>query len=362
MSITEHELESELQDVTDPLNDEDIVSLGLINEITIDDDRARISLAFNTPYSPVEMDIGSEIKAIVSEHGLEPDLRADVSEGMGFDEEVLPRVRNVIAVSSAKGGVGKTTIAANIAAGLNDLGGKVGLLDADIHGPNVPRILPVDADPGLTPDETLIPPNSNGVRIMSMGMLLEDDDDPAILRGPMVNKFMMQFVEGVEWGYLDYLIVDLPPGTGDASLNLLQSLPVRGVVIVSTPQDMALDDTRKGIQMFRKHNTPVIGVVENMSTFICPSCEDEHQLFGTDGVNSIIDDYDVPLLQQVPLHPDFGADGSGGAVVSNEDSEVEPVMTDLVERVADRIGEINRRSVAEHVTDDDSSVSPEVDG
>ncbi|PGF18122.1 MRP family ATP-binding protein [Natrinema sp. CBA1119] len=358
MSITEHELEIKLEEVEDPDIGEDIVSLGLVNDVVIDDETARISLAFNAPYAPSEMAIGNQIRDVIEDAGLEPDLRAHVGEEHGFDDEVLPNVRNVIAVSSGKGGVGKTTVAANLAAGLEKRGAMVGLLDADIHGPNVPQILPPESDPGVTPNEEIVPPRSDGVRVISMGMMMEDDDDPAILRGPMVNKFMMKFLEGVEWGRLDYLIVDLPPGTGDATLNLLQSMPVTGSVVVTTPQEMALDDTRKGIQMFNKHDTPVFGVVENMSSFICPSCGDQHGLFGTGGADTIVDKYDVPLLGKIPIHPDFGADGSEGALVKDDDSEVQQHLEDLVGEVADRIGEANRRTVSENITQEPANKLP----
>ncbi|ELY88478.1 Mrp/NBP35 family ATP-binding protein [Natrinema altunense] len=358
MSITEHELEIKLEGVEDPDIGEDIVSLGLVNDVTIDDETARISLAFNAPYAPSEMEIGNQVREVIEDAGLEADLRAHVGEDHGFDDEVLPRVRNVIAVSSGKGGVGKTTVAANLAAGLEKRGAMVGLLDADIHGPNVPQILPPESDPGVTPNEEIVPPRSDGVRIISMGMMMEDEDDPAILRGPMVNKFMMKFLEGVEWGRLDYLIVDLPPGTGDATLNLLQSMPVTGSVVVTTPQEMALDDTRKGIQMFNKHDTPVLGVVENMSSFICPSCGDQHGLFGTGGADTIVDKYDVPLLGRIPIHPDFGADGSQGALVKDDDSEVQSHLEDVVGEVADRIGETNRRTVSENITQEPANKLP----
>ncbi|WP_222919091.1 P-loop NTPase [Natrinema sp. SYSU A 869] len=358
MSITEHELEIKLEGVEDPDIGEDIVSLGLVNDVTIDDETARISLAFNAPYAPSEMEIGNQVREVIQNAGLEADLRAHVSEDHGFDDEVLPRVRNVIAVSSGKGGVGKTTVAANLAAGLEKRGAMVGLLDADIHGPNVPQILPAESDPGVTPNEEIVPPRSDGVRIISMGMMMEDDDDPAILRGPMVNKFMVKFLEGVEWGRLDYLIVDLPPGTGDATLNLLQSMPVTGSVVVTTPQEMALDDTRKGIQMFNKHDTPVLGVVENMSSFICPSCGDQHGLFGTGGADTIVDKYDVPLLGRIPIHPDFGADGSKGALVKDDDSEVQNHLEDLVGEIADQIGEANRRTVSENITQEPANKLP----
>lgn len=349
MSITEHELKIKLEGIEDPDIGEDIVSLGLVNDVRIEDETARISLALNAPYAPSEMELGNRIREVCDEAGLEADLRAHAGAEHGFDDEVLPRVRNVIAVSSGKGGVGKTTVAANIAAGLEKRGAMVGLLDADIHGPNIPRILPVESEPGVTPNEDIVPPRSDGVRVISMGIMMEEEDDPAILRGPMVNKFMLKFLEGVEWGRLDYLIVDLPPGTGDATLNLLQSMPVTGAVVVTTPQEMALDDTRKGIQMFNKHDTPVLGVVENMSSFICPSCEDEHGLFGTEGAQSIVDKYDIPLLGQIPIHPDFGAEGSEGALVKDDESPVQKTLEDIVAKVSDRVGEANRRTVAENV-------------
>src|SRR6056297_1920378 len=349
MTITAHELEIKLEQVEDPDIGEDIVSLGLVNDVTIDDETARISLAFNAPYAPSEMEIGNQIRDVIEDAGLEADLRAHVGEEHGFDDEVLPRVRNVIAVSSGKGGVGKTTVAANLAAGLEKRGAMVGLLDADIHGPNIPRILPVESEPGVTPDDELVPPRSDGVRSISTGFLLENDDDPAMLRGPMVNKFMMKFFEGVEWGRLDYLVVDLPPGTGDATLNLLQAMPVTGTVIVTTPQDMALDDTRKGIQMYKEHDTPVIGVVENMSSFVCPSCGDEHRLLGDrEGVEQTLSDFDIPLVGSLPMHPDFGADGSQGVIVKDDESQIQPQVDDIVGTIADRIGAINRQRVAEH--------------
>ncbi|RQG96834.1 Mrp/NBP35 family ATP-binding protein [Natrarchaeobius oligotrophus] len=358
MSITEHELKIELEGIEDPDIGEDIVSLGLVNDVTIEDETARISLAFNAPYAPSEMEIGNRIREVCDEAGLEADLRAHVGQEHGFDDEVLPRVRNVIAVASGKGGVGKTTVAANLAAGLEKRGAMVGILDADIHGPNVPRILPVESEPGVTPNEEIVPPRSDGVRVISMGFMMEEEDDPAILRGPMVNKFMMKFLEGVEWGRLDYLVVDLPPGTGDATLNLLQSMPVTGSVVVTTPQEMALDDTRKGIQMFNKHDTPVLGVVENMSSFICPSCGDQHGLFGTEGADSIVDRYDVPLLGRIPIHPDFGADGSDGAIVKNDESPVQEPVEELVAEISNRIGEINRRTVDEHTADTPDDALP----
>ena len=344
---TEAELEERLGEIEEPLIGEDIVSLGLVNRIQIEDDTAHISLAFNSPFAPTEMDIGQEIRNVVTEAGLNPELHADVDHLDGFDDEIFPNIRNVIAVASGKGGVGKTTVAANLAAGLDKLGGRVGLLDADIHGPNVPRILPVDEEPGVTAnEERMVPGVSDGVKVISMDFLTKNQDDPTIMRGPMVNNVMTHFLENVEWGTLDYLVVDLPPGTGDASLDLLQTLPVTGAVIVTTPQQMAVDDARKGLRLFEKHDTPVLGIVENMSSFYCGSCGDKHDPFGSGGAEKISDDYGVVNLGELPIHEDFGADGTTDPVVKNTESPVHEETVDLIERVADRIGEVNRRKAA----------------
>ena len=349
MTELEAELEERLREIEDPLVGEDIVTMGLINDVSIDEEAgtASISLAFNTPFAPAELDLGNAIREAVGEVGLEPDLYAEAGEEHGFDEEVMPKVRNVVAVASGKGGVGKTTVAANLAAGLEGMGARVGLLDADIHGPNAPRVLPVEEEPGVTPQEKIVPPTADGVKVMSMGFLIGEKDDPAILRGPMVNNVMTHFFENVEWGALDYLVVDLPPGTGDASLDLVQTLPVAGVVIVTTPQQMAVDDARKGLRLFEKHDTPVLGIVENMSLYQCSNCGDEHDPFGRGGAEEIAASYDVDLLGQIPIHEDFGADGTADPAVKLEGSPVRENVVGVVENIADRVGEVNRRKVAD---------------
>ncbi len=333
----------------------DIVSLNLVNSVQIDGDTAHISLAFNSPFAPTEMDLGQEIRDVVREEGLEPELHADVDHLDAFEDNVFPNIRNVIAVASGKGGVGKTTVAANLAAGLDKLGARVGLLDADIHGPNAPRILPTDEDPGVTAEEErMIPAVSDGVKVISMDYLTKNQDDPTIMRGPMVNNVMTHFLENVEWGTLDYLVVDLPPGTGDASLDLLQTLPVTGAAIVTTPQQMAVDDARKGLRLFEKHDTPVLGIVENMSAFHCGNCGDVHDPFGSGGAETIAEDYNVENLGSLPIHEDFGADGTTDPVIKNESSSVHESALELIESMADRIGEVNRRKVADRLDTVDS--------
>lgn len=347
MTITEDELLDRLGSIEDPQNDDDIVSMGLVNDITIEDGTANISLAFNTPYAPTEIDIGGEIREVVEDAGLDFSLSANVGEEHGFDDEVLPTVRNVIAVASGKGGVGKTTVAANLAAGLKDRGARVGLLDADIHGPNIPRVLEVEGEPGVLPNDDIVPPRTtNGVSVMSMDHLTDGADDPAVMRGPMVNNVMMKFVNEVSWGQLDYLIVDLPPGTGDASLTLLQNLPIRGVIIVTTPQEMSVLDARKGLNLFNKHDTPVLGLVENMSMFDCPDNDKEYRIFGEGGADEIREDYGVPILKRLPIHPDFDSERIEGPVVTAEESEPQEAVVEMVENTADRIGELNRKKVA----------------
>ncbi|MUW13822.1 P-loop NTPase [Halorubrum sp. CBA1125] len=360
MTVTESDLLERLATVEDPVNDDDIVSLGLVNDVAVRADTAEVSLAFNAPYSPTEMAIGDAVRDAVADAGLDPDLRAAVGAEHGFDRDVLPGVRNVVAVASGKGGVGKTTVAANLAAGLDERGARVGILDADVHGPNVPRLLPTENEPGMLPEGDIVPPRSDGVMVMSADHLLPDGDDPAVLRGPMVNNVMMKFIEEVEWGRLDYLVVDLPPGTGDASLNLLQTLPVAGVVIVTTPQEMAVADARKGLRLFADHDAPLLGVVENMSGFRCPECGDTHAVFGEGGGDGIREDYDVPLVSTLPVHPDFDSDAADGPTVCDDDSPMRDPLFEMVDAVADRVGEVNRRRVAERV--DDVSEGDEPDG
>ncbi|WP_434522541.1 P-loop NTPase [Halorubrum sp. AS12] len=362
MTLTEAELTDRLAAVEDPLNDDDIVAMGLVDDVTISDGTAEVSLAFNAPHAPAEMEIGDAVREVIEAAGLDPELRAEFREEHGHETDALPGVRNVIAVASGKGGVGKTTVAANLAAGLRERGARVGILDADVHGPNVPRLLPTENEPGVTPNEEIVPPASDGVRVMSTDHLMPDGDQPAVLRGPMVNNVMMKFVNEVEWGQLDYLVVDLPPGTGDASLNLLQSLPVAGVVIVTTPQEMAVADARKGLRLFDEHDAPVLGVVENMSAFRCPECGDTHAVFGEGGGDEIRDDYGVPVLSRLPVHPDFDSAGSDGPSVRDPDSPVREDLFEMVDSVADRVGEANRKRVAERVGEWDAEADESGEG
>ncbi|WP_224335198.1 Mrp/NBP35 family ATP-binding protein [Haloprofundus halobius] len=340
--MNEADVRDLLREVEDPDLGEDIVSLGLVNAVEVDDSVARVSLALGAPYAPNETQIASRVREVLSEAGLDVDLSAKLPSSLSQSEQVLPGVKNVIAVASGKGGVGKSTVAVNLAAGLSQLGARVGLFDADVYGPNVPRMVAADDHPQATAEETIIPPEKYGMKLMSMAFLV-GEDDPVIWRGPMVHKILTQLVEDVEWGELDYLVLDLPPGTGDTQLTVLQTLPLTGAVIVTTPQDVALDDARKGLRMFGTHGTNVLGVVENMSSFVCPDCGSSHEIFGSGGGKALAEETDLPYLGGIPLDPDVRTGGDGGEpIVLEEDDETADAFRVLTENVANNVGVVNR--------------------
>ena len=338
--MDEADVRALLADVEDEDLGGDLVSLGLVNSVTVDGDVASVSLALGAPYSPGESEIANRVRAALEEAGLEADLSARV-EGEE-PREVLPDVKNVVAVASGKGGVGKSTVAVNLAAGLADRGARVGLFDADVYGPNVPRMVAADQHPNATADETLIPPEKFGVKLMSMAFLV-GEDDPVIWRGPMVHKVITQLTEDVEWGALDYLVVDLPPGTGDTQLTVLQTMPITGAVVVTTPQQVAVDDARKGLQMFGRHETTVLGVVENMSAFVCPDCGGEHDIFGSGGGEAFADDVDMPFLGSIPLDPRVRAGGDAGEPAVLSEGDVGDAFRSVTGSVADMVGIVRRR-------------------
>ena len=244
-----------------------------------------------------------------------------------------PELGRVIAVSSGKGGVGKSTIATNLAVALRQSGARVGLMDGDIYGPNVPRMMGVNSPPPVV-NEKIVPLEAHGVKVISLGFLIERDQ-PAIWRGPIVMKIVNQFLKDVAWGQLDYFIVDLPPGTGDAQLSLVQATHVTGALIVTTPQEMAVGDALRGAKMFQRVNTPVLGIVENMSWFECPHCGKPSALFGSGGGERLANELGLPLLGQVPLYPRImeGADRGEPIVVGDPQSSAAKAIVSLSERV-----------------------------
>jgi ATP-binding protein involved in chromosome partitioning len=244
-----------------------------------------------------------------------------------------PNLGNIIAISSGKGGVGKSTVASNLAVALAKQGARVGLMDADIYGPNIPRMMGINAAPPVE-NEKIIPLQAHGVKIMSLGFMIERDQ-PAIWRGPIIMKIITQFLRDVQWGELDYFLVDMPPGTGDAQLSLVQATMVHGAIIVTTPQEVASGDALRGAKMFERVAVPVLGIVENMSYFICPNCEAKHRIFGSGGGKRLADELNVPLLGEIPFFPGVlsGADRGEPIVVSEPETPAAQALFELAGRL-----------------------------
>ncbi|MFC7133790.1 MULTISPECIES: Mrp/NBP35 family ATP-binding protein [Salinibaculum] len=344
---TEEDVRGALAAVEDPDLGDDIVSLGLVNSIEIDEaaETVHIDLALGAPYSPTETAMAGNVREALADLDYEIDLSASIDRGLDPEDEVLPNVENVIAVASGKGGVGKSTVAVNLAAGLADMGARVGLFDADVYGPNVPRMVDADEPPRANEDEEIVPPEKFGMKLMSMDFLA-GEDDPVIWRGPMVHNLLTEFWENVVWGHLDYMIVDLPPGTGDTQLTLLQSVPVSGAVIVTTPQEVALDDARKGLKMFGRHDTAVLGIVENMSSYHCPDCGSEHAIFGEGGGQRLASEVDMPFLGDIPLDPSIREGGDEGRPMVLADGETSEALREFANKTANMQGIVHRRRVS----------------
>jgi ATP-binding protein involved in chromosome partitioning len=298
--------ENSLKAINLPGIDRPLGDVGRVIEATISGTNAVIRVELGFPAAGIHAELEALIRQLVAdEYGAdqaEVDITTKITaHGVQRNLKPLANVRNIVAVASGKGGVGKSTTAANLALALAGEGAKVGILDADIYGPSVPLMLGVtDERPTSDDGQSMNPPIAHGLQVMSIGFLI-DPDQPMVWRGPMVTQALNQMLQQTRWSDLDYLIVDMPPGTGDIQLTLSQQVPVSGAVIVTTPQDIALLDARKGLQMFRKVNVPVLGVIENMSTHICTNCGHEEPLFGSGGGARIAADYDVELLGQVPL-------------------------------------------------------------
>jgi ATP-binding protein involved in chromosome partitioning len=256
-----------------------------------------------------------------------------------------PQLGNIVAISSGKGGVGKSTVASNLAIALAKQGARVGLMDADIYGPNIPRMMGVNAPPPVE-NEKIIPLQAHGVKIMSLGFMIERDQ-PAIWRGPIIMKIITQFLRDVQWGELDYFLVDMPPGTGDAQLSLVQATMVHGAIIVTTPQEVASGDALRGAKMFERVAVPVLGVVENMSYFICPNCTEKHHIFGSGGGRRLADELDIPLLAEIPFFPAVleGADRGEPIVVSDPTTPAAQALLDLAGRLSELLSGHNAAGV-----------------
>jgi len=323
MPLTENSIIEQLKTVRYPGFSRDVVSFGLVREVAVKDGDVRVRLAITT----ADDSIPEKLRAAVTEalQGLKGAQRIDVKIDVAAAPPVppagtlpqtkIPGVEHVIAVASGKGGVGKSTVAANLAVALQQLGHRVGLCDCDLYGPSIALMFGSNERPGGTEDGRILPIERYGLRLMSMGFLLEDDA-PAILRGPMVTRYTQQFLRMVEWGELDYLILDLPPGTGDIQLTIVQTVALSGAVIVTTPQEVALIDARKAASMFAKVNVRVLGLVENMSYFVAPESGQRHDIFGSGGGEREAARLGVPLMAQIPLEPLVRETGDQGMPVT----------------------------------------------
>lgn len=333
---TREAVQAELKAINDPVSGKDIVSAGLVRALTIEDGVVRFVLEIDAAHAkamePVRaaaearvkaMDGVKSVSAMMTAHSQKapPNLKGG-SKPAPQGPQTVPGVDRIVLIASGKGGVGKSTVTANLAVALAAEGRKVGVLDADIYGPSQPRMMGVSGRPESPDGKLILPLRNHGVTMMSIGLMLPDPDEAVVWRGPMLMGALQQLMGQVQWGELDVLLVDLPPGTGDVQLTLGQKYVVDGAIIVSTPQDVALLDARKAISMFNKMDTPIIGMIENMSTHICSQCGFEEHLFGHGGVAVEAKKLGLPLLAEIPLHLDIrlGADSGAPVVVSAPES------------------------------------------
>lgn len=336
-----------LRSVQDPDLHRDIVSLGFIKDLQIEGGAVRFKIELTTPACPVKDQLKAQaeaaVRAVAGVETLAIEMTAQVtaSQPQAGTQGAISGVKNVIAVSSGKGGVGKSTVAVNLACALQQTGARVGVLDGDVHGPNVPLMLGLSGQPE-TREQRIIPMDSEGLQAISIALLIPEDQ-PVIWRGPMLDKAIKQFLFQVAWDDLDYLVVDLPPGTGDAQLSLSQNAHIMGAVIVTTPQAVSVLDVKKAIRMFQTVKVPVLGVVENMSYFTPPGSEERYEIFGKGGGAAIEREFDVPLLQQMPIDPSVREGGDIGKPVvrSHPDSQIAQAFRELAGKVAARISTFN---------------------
>ncbi|HLI29615.1 MAG TPA: Mrp/NBP35 family ATP-binding protein [Terriglobia bacterium] len=309
--------------VRDPGQQRDIVSLGMVKDVEVGDNRVSLKLHAANPSSPLAARLAQEAKKAIHALGVvnvQVELGGAQASGASSQPNLIPEVKNTIAVGSGKGGVGKSTVAVNLAVALERSGVKVGLLDTDVYGPSVPHLMGSMVGPAVA-EGKIAPPEAYGIKIMSMAYFLPKEE-AVIWRGPMLHKAIHQFLGDVKWGELDYLVIDMPPGTGDVQLSLGQTIPLTGAVIVSTPQDIALEVASKAIAMFRKLNVPLLGVVENMSYYVCPHCGKREDIFGHGGARNAADAMHLPFLGEIPLDVNIRTSSDHGQPAALQNSTV----------------------------------------
>ncbi len=355
--ITKDAVLTALRGVVDPNVGKDIVTLGLVEGLTVEAGQVAFTLQFTGEQPPLaRAEIHNRARKAVQALAGVSDVKATIASraagghGAGHAQghghgaapagaDLIPEVKHTIAVSSGKGGVGKSTVAVNLALALHGDGAEVGIVDVDVYGPNVPLMIGARGRPAMVANR-IVPVQAYGVKVMSIGFFVKEGD-PVIWRGPMIHSAVQQFLKDVEWGPLDYLLFDMPPGTGDAQLSLSQTLPLSGVVMVTTPQDVSLLDVRKGLQMFRKMNVPVLGIVENMAGFACPHCGHDTPIFGEGGGAKLGREFEVPVLGSIPIDPEMRIGGDTGEpiVVARPSSPQAAAFRRVAAGVRDRLAE-----------------------
>ena len=343
MGIAESAVLNALAVVKDPDLGRDIVSLGFVKNLTIDGGRVTFSIELTTPACPVKDQMRDQAQAAVAaladvtdvDVQMTASVRPAVTPGSG--RAPIPGIKNIIAVGAGKGGVGKTTVAVNLAVALARYGGRVGIIDADVYGPNVPIMLGLNARLS-TEGKKIVPAEKYGIRVVSMGFLT-DANAPIIWRGPMLHGVVRQFFQDVRWGELDYLVVDMPPGTGDVALSLTQTVPVAGAIVVTTPQTVALADSRRAVAMYRKLSVPTLGIIENMSYYTCSGCGRESDLFGRGGGESLAEELRLPFLGHLPIYEPIrvGSDTGVPIVIAEPDSPAAEAFRKAAERAAAQV-------------------------
>ena len=331
---------NKLTTVIDPDLKKDIVSMGMIKDLELKSGNLKFTLELTTPACPfndeIEQDVRNAIKELDEIKNFDMNVTAKVMEGRDLAaDEAMSTVKNIIAVASGKGGVGKSTVSLNLALALSKTGAKVGLLDADIYGPSIPLMLGMTKTPMQVEDNKLQPPESNGVKVVSFGFFAEQEHQAAIYRGPVISGIVKQFLIDTNWSDLDYLIVDLPPGTGDIPLTLAQTIPITGILVVTTPQQVASSVAVKAIGMFDKLNVPMLGVVENMSYFECSKCNEKHHIFGNGGAERISKKHNIPFLGAIPLNSGImeGSDLGKPIMLTQPDSPSAEAFTSTAKNI-----------------------------
>lgn len=351
-AVTAEAVLGALGGVQDPNLRKDIVSLGLVKGLSIEGGQVSFTLEFTSQQPALaRAEIHSRARKAVAQLPGVSEVKAAMGSkaqvpraghaGEAAQSDVIPEVKQTVAVSSGKGGVGKSTVAVNVALALHETGAAVGLVDVDVYGPNIPLMVGARGKPGMF-NNRIIPVLAYGIKIMSIGFFLKEGD-PVIWRGPMIDSAVKQFLRDVEWGELDYLIFDMPPGTGDAQLSLSQVIPLSGALMVTTPQDVSLLDVRKGLAMFKKMNVPLLGIVENMAGFACPHCQQVTQIFGEGGGAKLSQEFGVPLLGAIPLDPETRVGGDTGEpiVVARPDSPQAQAFRKVARAVAERLSTLS---------------------